>query len=1269
MRKIQKNLLCTVLLIFMAVSSYGQLPNFTLNVTFTHETCTTNGTMNFTVSGTNPAANITYTIYLLPDTTNPYRTVSTNTLSGLSAGNYRVVATQSLGTANNSQQKDVTLLNQVAPLEFNMGSGTNNACGSSGVITVTVTSGTATGYEIISGPITRPLQTSNVFTNLVAGNYLVRVHDACGNAASRSHSLVVPAYLSNGLSILTSEFPDPELPDCGMIKIGHFIRILPNYYVAYPLTFRYTVYPSGGGAPIVVTSVVNGSSGVHAGGTIPAIDPFTANIPYGVTSFTYDVELIDGCGNRYTRNGNVVNKQMTASISLGMASCGKKFLKVRATNFTFPIKVDFLTFPAGFNPSAFNPMHPNFNSYPEYGSPTNPVPEGTYSIRITDGCNRTSTASINVINQTDASAVGENSCEVGGSITAGVTGSRVISAIITVAPPGFAFPLEYNASSYITSQGIVVITGIIIAGDYVLKLKDECNNEYTEPVTVPGFQPPSINFSYAGSCRPGFGSIYMGRNPSTSNLVSVIFTSVPANYPANLPRDVSSYIRGSYLMMDGLPIGVYQATFVDQCNISVSSTFTVREYVGNTTVTITERCSSFDMFLSHSNTNNVSNLGYWLQKYNPVSGQWGHPFTGIPYVESTIPSSSNSITLTNSILNNNLGAGGKYRVLTASSVFASPGSPTFCLRVLREFETGATPVINQVLSSSCSGNLSDVLLDVTSSGPLTYKILEKNNLPFPVDNLNNPLFTGLQVGVYLFQVEDLCGNRSTIRHDVSAPFVFSIFPSLCNATNSTLSVPNFSYLRYEWYKQGQESVILSRTSILNFIPLNLSSHAGIYHVRIIYPSNTSSCLNQTLTYTINAGNTPNAGNDNSVSLCTIPTSINLFDYLSGTTDLNGTWQQITPGGILTGNAWDLTGVTNGLYQFKYSVNGFCGVKDEATIRIQLGATIAPPILNPVPAVCVGEPVNISISNINLLYTYSWTGPNGFTSNLANPVFPEATLNMAGVYSVTAYLSVGACASTAANVTLAVNPLPEFHFENNAPSICELQNITLSTKGDNFDENLAHHVWYHEGNEIFGVNSSEIEVNQPGFYKAIVTANGCSSQREIRVERNVAAFAVGTKVGCENELYMLSAFALDNSFDESNVTYEWTGPNNFTSTAQTVDVSGLDSGDYKVVVTNDSGCKAEAIIYVRKAFCKIPKGVSPNGDGANDTWDLSGLDIHKVKIFNRYGTEVYEHYDYIDNWFGQAKNGNLLPSATYYYYIKFRSGHEKTGWVYLNREVN
>ncbi|MGX7668983.1 gliding motility-associated C-terminal domain-containing protein, partial [Flavobacterium pedocola] len=83
---------------------------------------------------------------------------------------------------------------------------------------------------------------------------------------------------------------------------------------------------------------------------------------------------------------------------------------------------------------------------------------------------------------------------------------------------------------------------------------------------------------------------------------------------------------------------------------------------------------------------------------------------------------------------------------------------------------------------------------------------------------------------------------------------------------------------------------------------------------------------------------------------------------------------------------------------------------------------------------------------------------------------------------------------------------------------------------------------------------------------------------------------------------------------------------------------------------------------------IPKGISPNGDGLNDGWDLEGLGARKVQIFNRYGTTVYEHGSgYTNQWHGQSKGGDELPDGTYYFVIEAGDGSTKTGWVYINRE--
>ncbi|HLO73956.1 MAG TPA: gliding motility-associated C-terminal domain-containing protein [Flavobacterium sp.] len=97
------------------------------------------------------------------------------------------------------------------------------------------------------------------------------------------------------------------------------------------------------------------------------------------------------------------------------------------------------------------------------------------------------------------------------------------------------------------------------------------------------------------------------------------------------------------------------------------------------------------------------------------------------------------------------------------------------------------------------------------------------------------------------------------------------------------------------------------------------------------------------------------------------------------------------------------------------------------------------------------------------------------------------------------------------------------------------------------------------------------------------------------------------------------------------------------------------------------CASSTTLDVVVINCEIPKGISPNNDTKNDTWDLSGYDIRKVEIFNRYGTIVYSKSGYENEWYGQSDNGNELPDGTYYYVIEFNDLPAKTGWVYINRE--
>lgn len=106
--------------------------------------------------------------------------------------------------------------------------------------------------------------------------------------------------------------------------------------------------------------------------------------------------------------------------------------------------------------------------------------------------------------------------------------------------------------------------------------------------------------------------------------------------------------------------------------------------------------------------------------------------------------------------------------------------------------------------------------------------------------------------------------------------------------------------------------------------------------------------------------------------------------------------------------------------------------------------------------------------------------------------------------------------------------------------------------------------------------------------------------------------------------------------------------------------------YIVVESIDKTCKSQTSFMVRYDDCPIPNGISPNGDGFNDAFDLSKHGVSSIKIFNRNGSEVYTFNGlYTNQWMGQSNNGKLLPSGTYYYVIQ-SFDKTKTGWVQVNR---
>ena len=159
---------------------------------------------------------------------------------------------------------------------------------------------------------------------------------------------------------------------------------------------------------------------------------------------------------------------------------------------------------------------------------------------------------------------------------------------------------------------------------------------------------------------------------------------------------------------------------------------------------------------------------------------------------------------------------------------------------------------------------------------------------------------------------------------------------------------------------------------------------------------------------------------------------------------------------------------------------------------------------------------------------------------------------------------------------------------------------------------------------------------------------------------------------------MTATPLSNSYDPNEVSYQWKDVNgNIVGTNSNIlNVSDLiaSSSDKETfplnysltIMSTNTNCEITKKVTVETIFCNIQKGISPDGNGSNDYFDLRLMDVKKLEIFDRYGIKVYNYSNYTDQWKGQSNKGEDLPSATYYYVIEFNNGEAKTGWIYLIR---
>lgn len=710
------------------------------------------------------------------------------------------------------------------------------------------------------------------------------------------------------------------------------------------------------------------------------------------------------------------------------------------------------------------------------------------------------------------------------------------------------------------------------------------------PITFSATFPPGASYYYWYRPTPYYYGGYNNANPT----IAVTTTATAGNYIF-------------YLAYPGCPVKTYTSTVQIISAASLTVTNTGPYCVGQ----------------------NIQ-----LNVVNSSTAAATYTWTG--------PSSFTSNIQNPSIPNATTTMGGVYTVSTSIGSCKSSKTTTVVVNTL--------PVIVVNNPTVCLGQT----INLTSSGGTSYSWSGPNGFTSTLQNPSITNSTTNMAGVYTVTVTNAggCKNTATLNVTVNTPTTTaSNTGPFCVGTTIQLNTPAAG--SYAWSGPGGFTSNLQNPTI----PGASAAMGGVYTVTattggcmatattsvtmnalpIPAPSNTGAyCLGANIqlnvgAYTSYTWSGPGSFSSNSQNPGISSAALsNAGSYSVAVTDANGciggaatnvvvnplptpvvnsptTCENTTIGLTATGGtafAWSGPGGYSSTTQNPNIPSATTSMTGNYTVTVtdangcvNTGVASVSVIALPIPtaatggAVCDGATLNLSSNGGT---SYSWTGPNGFSSASQNPNIPAATLAAGGIYTVV--VTANTC-TAAATVSATINPLPNPNIITNSP-ICVGQGLNLNGTGG------ISYSW--TGPNGFtstsqNPNVSSTSLNNGGNYVLTVTdANGCVNTTNTNVTINPLPNASATGgSACENMNTSLSA--------NGGATYTWSGPNGFSSNLQNPTITNAQfaaNGQYTVVVTSAAGCVSMAFASVVVNPAPVPQIITNSPICVNNILNLT-----------------------------------------------------------------
>ena len=460
--------------------------------------------------------------------------------------------------------------------------------------------------------------------------------------------------------------------------------------------------------------------------------------------------------------------------------------------------------------------------------------------------------------------------------------------------------------------------------------------------------------------------------------------------------------------------------------------------------------------------------------------------------------------------------------------------------------------------------------------------------------------------------------------------------------------------------------------------------AGVYTYTV---TGANACSEDTSQVTVTLSVAPNAGTNNSITLCADDAAINLFDLLGINVDNGGTWAG--PGTLTNGDQGTFDPSTGLSGNYVYTVAGTGNCEDAS-------ATIAVTVSNPQPSINTGNEIFCSIDNptiLDLINNITAENQGVITvydaATNGNALDPSVLLVDGTTYYITETDTNSGCETTnrlAVTVTLNNPPTPVLSTTDVA--FCLIDQPIVADLND-FATSGGTIIWYDAPNNGLAFSDSDPLISGT-YYAATQDAQGCNSTIRtaiiVTINNNPApSLANEGNLFCGAANPTLADLANNLVFD-TNLTIVWfdapTGGNELSAATL------LENNQtyYAATFNETTGCLSfeRLPVTVDLTDCDpdefalfIPDGFSPNNDGINDTFELVDIQFlfpnYTIEIYNRYGNIMYKGDASTPSWDGVATESRTLgdrvaPNGVYFYIINFNKDNlgPKQGRLYLNR---